>query len=208
MSRKLRGQPYSKAQCVSLPELLATIRACRVCAADLPLGPRPLLQVAKTARVLLIGQAPGRQAHQSGIPWNDLSGMRLRQWMGIDEEVFYDASRIAIIPMGYCYPGTGQHGDLPPRRECSDLWLKRLLEQLPYIELTLLIGAYAQRHFLADSRQSPLTETVKRWQEYAPRYFPLPHPSPRNQGWLKKNPWFEQQLLPELRLQISSLLKQ
>ncbi len=199
-------QPSNKTQTSPLTELLATVRACRVCADELPLGPRPILQADETARILLVGQAPGRRVHQSGIPWDDLSGARLRKWMAVSEEVFYDASRIAIIPMGYCYPGTGPHGDLPPRRECAELWLKRLLEELPHIELTLLIGAYAQRHFLNHTGQQTLTETVEKWKTYAPRYFPLPHPSPRNQAWFKKHPWFEQQLLPALRQQISDLL--
>lgn len=191
---------------MDLNELLASVRACRVCTSELPYAPRPLLQAAASAKILVVGQAPGVRAHHSGTPWNDLSGKRLREWMGIGTEVFYDASRIAIIPMGYCYPGTGRSGDMPPRRECADLWLDQLLAQLPHIKLTLLIGRYAQQHFLKKRCQKTLTETVRQWQEYSPHYFPLPHPSPRNLGWFKRNPWLEQQLLPALRARIDALL--
>jgi uracil-DNA glycosylase len=186
----------------SLEALLTAVRNCRACEKHLPLGPRPVLRAEATARILIVGQAPGTRVHATGIPWNDASGERLRMWMGIDRDVFYDSSRIAIIPMGYCYPGRGKSGDLPPRRECADLWLNHLLAELPRIELTLLIGQYAQRHFLGDRRMPSLTETVRNWQAYAPQYLPLPHPSPRNTLWLKRNPWFEQQLLPVLRARI------
>jgi uracil-DNA glycosylase len=189
----------------SLEALLAIVRNCRVCERHLPLGPRPVLRAEQTARILIVGQAPGVRVHATGIPWNDPSGERLRAWMGIDRDVFYDASRIAIIPMGYCYPGRGEGGDLPPRRECADLWLNRLLAELPRIELTLLIGQHAQRHFLGSRRKPSLTETTRNWQEYAPQYLPLPHPSPRNTPWLKRNPWFKQQLLPVLRARIKAL---
>jgi uracil-DNA glycosylase len=183
----------------TLEALLETVRNCRACERHLPLGPRPVLQAGESARILIVGQAPGAVVHATGIPWNDASGKRLRAWMGVDSEVFYDASRVAIIPMGFCYPGRGRSGDLPPRRECASLWLDPLLSLLPRIELTVLVGQYAQRHYLGTRRKSSLAETVRAWQEYAPRYFPLPHPSPRNQPWLKRNPWFEQQLVPELR---------
>lgn len=191
---------------LSLDALLAAVRACRACAASLPLGPRPVLQAAATARILIVGQAPGLRVHQTGIPWDDPSGERLRAWMGVSNEVFYDASRIAIIPMGYCYPGRGSGGDLPPRRECAHLWLDQLLAKLPLIELTLLIGQHAQRHFLGSRRKQSLAETTEAWAEYAPRYVPLPHPSPRNTPWFQRNSGFEQQLLPELRLRIAALL--
>lgn len=183
----------------SLAALLRDVRACRACASALPLGPNPILRAHQDARVLIVGQAPGIRVHQSGIPWNDPSGDRLRLWLGLDREAFYDETHIAIIPMGYCYPGTGASGDLPPRRECARLWLDRLLGELPEIRLTLLIGQYAQAHFLAGSRKSNLTETVRAWREYFPRFLPLPHPSPRNLRWLKNNPWFEAEILPELR---------
>jgi uracil-DNA glycosylase len=190
----------------SLDALLTAVRACRACEASLPLGPRPVLQAASTARILIVGQAPGLRVHQTGIPWNDPSGERLRGWMGVSKEVFYDASSIAIIPMGYCYPGRGGGGDLPPRRECAQLWLDQLLAKLPLIELTLLVGQHAQRHFLGNRRKRSLAETTNAWAEYAPRYVPLPHPSPRNTPWFQRNSGFEQQLLPELRLRIAALL--
>lgn len=165
-----------------------------------------MLQAAATARILIVGQAPGAQVHRTGIPWNDPSGERLREWMGVSADEFYDASRIAIIPMGYCYPGRGNGGDLPPRRECAELWLDKLLTKLPSIELTLLIGQYAQRHFLGKRRKESLAKTMRAWAEYGPSYIPLPHPSPRNTPWLQRNPDFEQHLLPELRRRIKSLL--
>ncbi len=189
----------------TLAALLAAVRDCRACEAHLPLGPRPVLRAAETARILIVGQAPGARVHATGIPWDDLSGERLRTWMGVDQEMCYDESRVAIIPMGYCYPGRGSGGDKPPRRECAALWLDQLLARLPRIELTLLIGQYAQRHFLGSRRKPSLAETAKAWREYAPQYVPLPHPSPRNQPWFKQHPWFEQQLLPMLRARIKAL---
>ena len=165
-----------------------------------------MLRAAETARILVVGQAPGVRVHTSGVPWNDPSGERLRGWMGVDKEAFYDESRIAIIPMGFCYPGRGNGGDLPPRRECAQLWLDQLLARLPRITVTLLIGQYAQRHFLGSRRKPSLTETTSAWAEYAPAYIPLPHPSPRNTPWLKRNAWFERQLLPELRIRIAALV--
>ncbi len=190
----------------SLDVLLAAVRACRACELQLPLGPRPVVQAATTARILVVGQAPGLRVHRSGIPWDDQSGERLRGWMGVDEEAFYDASRIAIIPMGYCYPGRGAGGDLPPRRECAQLWLDQLLGRLPLIELTLLIGQYAQRHFLRSRRKQSLAETIYAWAEYAPQYIPLPHPSPRNTPWFRRHPGFDRQLLPALRSRIAALV--
>lgn len=189
----------------SLETLLVDVRSCRVCEAHLPLGPRPVVQVGASARILVVGQAPGTRVHASGVPWDDASGDRLRDWTGLDKARFYDASEVAIIPMGFCYPGRGKGGDLPPRRECADLWLDRLLARLPHIELTLLIGLYAQRHFLGAQRKSSLTETVKAWREYAPRFIPLPHPSARNTPWFHRNPWFKQALLPELKQRVASL---
>lgn len=190
----------------SLEALLAAVRACRACEAHLPLGPRPVLQAAATARILIVGQAPGLRVHHTGIPWDDASGRRLREWMGVDKDVFYDASRIAIIPMGYCYPGRAASGDRPPRRECAQLWLGELLARLPRIELTLLVGQHAQRHFLGSQRKPTLAGTIGAWADYTPRYVPLPHPSPRNTPWLQRNPGFEQQLLPQLRSRIAALL--
>jgi uracil-DNA glycosylase len=190
----------------TLDSLLKAVRGCRACEAHLPLGPRPVLRAGKTARILVVGQAPGVRVHTTGIPWGDPSGERLRAWMGVNTDIFYDDSRIAIIPMGYCYPGRGNDGDMPPRRECASLWLDHLLAKLPQIELTLLIGQYAQRHFLAGRRKPSLAETAKAWREYAPQYIPLPHPSPRNQPWFKRHAWFEEQLVPMLQSRIKTLL--
>jgi uracil-DNA glycosylase len=190
----------------TLPALLAAVRACRVCEAELPLGPRPVLQAGKSARILVVGQAPGVRVHNTGIPWSDASGERLRAWMGVEESVFYDQSRIAIIPMGYCYPGRGNGGDLPPRSECATLWLGQLLERLPRIELTLLIGQHAQRHFLGSRRGPSMAATIKAWRDYAPQYLPLPHPSPRNQPWFARHPWFERRLIPVLRGRVAMLV--
>ena len=189
----------------TLEALLAAVRDCRACAAHLPLGARPVLRARESARILIIGQAPGLRVHMSGIPWDDPSGERLRRWMGVDAAAFYDESRLAIIPMGYCYPGRGNGGDLAPRPECAALWLDHLLARLPRIELTLLIGQHAQRHFLGGRRKASLAATTKAWREYAPQYIPLPHPSPRNQPWIKRHPWFEQQLVPVLRARIAAL---
>jgi uracil-DNA glycosylase len=189
----------------TLDELLIAVRKCRACEKQLPFGPRPVLQAGKTARILVVGQAPGIRVHTTGIPWDDPSGERLRMWMGLDADRFYDESQIAIIPMGYCYPGRGRGGDLPPRRECATLWLDHLLAMLPQIELTLLIGLHAQRHFLSNRRKHSLTDTVKAWREFAPEYLPLPHPSARNTPWFQRNPWFEHELLPMLRERVKSL---
>lgn len=186
--------------------LLAAVRECRACEQHLPLGPRPILHAAATSRILIIGQAPGLRVHTTGIPWDDASGERLRGWMGVDTDVFYDESRIAIIPMGYCYPGRGNGGDLPPRRECAELWLDQILSRLPHVESTLLIGQYAQHHFLGNRRKATLAETVRAWPEYFPRYIPLPHPSPRNQPWFKCHAWFEKELRPVLRSKVEHVL--
>ena len=166
------------------------------------MGPRPVLQVSESARILIVGQAPGIRVHQTGVPFDDPSGNRLRAWMGIDKNVFYDAEKIAIVPMGFCYPGTGKSGDLPPRPECAPTWRAKLLGQLPQISLTLVIGQYAQAWHLGRLAKDNLTETVKAWQEFGRHVIPLPHPSPRNNIWLKKNPWFEQQVMTALQQQV------
>jgi len=186
--------------------LLAAIRACRACAAQLPLGPRPIVQASPTARLLIVGQAPGAKVHASGVPWDDASGARLRDWLDIEVASFHDASRIAIVPMGYCYPGRGAGGDLPPRRECAQLWLDRLLAGMPRIELTLLIGTHAQRHFLGTRARANLTDTVAAFADYAPRCIPLPHPSPRNTAWFQRHPWFANDMLPHLRERVHAVL--
>ena len=188
-----------------LKSLLAEVGRCRICAADLPLGPRPVLQCSRSAKILIAGQAPGSRVHASGLPFDDASGERLRDWLGIGREVFYDARRIAILPMGFCYPGSGQSGDLPPRPECAPQWRESLLAQMQQIELTLVLGQYAQRYHLRSGSCS-LTERVRGWQEYWPCVIPLPHPSPRNNRWLSKNPWFGTELLPQLQARINQIL--
>lgn len=188
----------------SFTSLLDNIQQCQICAKSLADGCRPVVQAHPDAKILIIGQAPGLKVHQTGIPFNDASGERLRQWMGIDKTLFYDPHFLAIMPMGFCYPGKGKSGDLPPRKECAPQWHAQLLEQLPNIELILLIGQYAQDYYLANKPKT-LTETVQAWQQYLPKYLPLPHPSPRNNIWLKKNPWFEQQLVPHLQNIIAEL---
>ena len=189
----------------SLNRLLRDVRACRQCEAELPLGPRPVLRAAQSARILIVGQAPGTRVHATGIPWNDPSGDRLRNWLQLDREQFYDERLIAIIPMGFCYPGKGKSGDLPPRPECAPLWHAQLLEQLPELQLRLLIGKYAQNYYLQTKRRS-LAETVHDYHSYLPDYLPLPHPSPRNIRWLRNNPWFEKDVLPVLRERVVAIL--
>jgi len=189
-----------------LDALLREIRACRICAEHLPLGPRPVLRAKASARLLIVGQAPGTKVHESGIPWNDRSGDRLRDWLHLDRDAFYDESRVAIVPMGFCYPGVDKNGgDRPQRPECAPLWHPRLLALLPRLELTLLVGGYAQVRYLGDRRRPTMTDTVRAWRDYAPAYLPLPHPSWRNTGWLKRNPWFESELLPDLRARTRAL---
>jgi uracil-DNA glycosylase len=188
-------------------ELLGEIRACRICAAHLPLGPRPVLQASATSRLLIVSQAPGRKVHETGIPFNDPSGDRLRDWLGIDKAMFYDAGRVAIVPMGFCFPGTGRGGDLPPRPECAPAWHPRLLPLLKQVQLTLVIGQYAQAGLLGVARGTRLTDTVQAWRDHlAHGRLPLPHPSPRNRLWLARNPWFETELLPVLRERVAAAL--
>ena len=190
-----------------LKKLLRDARACRVCAEHLPHGPRPVLRAGAGARLMIVGQAPGTRVHETGIPWNDRSGERLRDWLEVEPETFYDEGRIAIVPMGFCFPGQdAKGGDLPPRRECAPLWHPPLRAALPAVELTLLVGQYAQAYYLGRARKSSLTETVRAWRDYRPAFLPLPHPSWRNTAWLKKNPWFESELLPELRARVHALI--
>jgi uracil-DNA glycosylase len=188
-------------------DIVGKARACRLCAAHLPLGPRPVFQIGGAAKILIAGQAPGRKVHDSGIPFDDASGERLRAWMGIDAAAFYDPSKIAILPMGFCYPGAGTSGDLPPRQECAPEWRVRLLNLMPAIELTLVIGQYALDWHLETAQKASLTQTVQNWKQYGPARLPLPHPSPRNNIWLKKNPWFEAEIVPKLRRKVGSLLR-
>lgn len=188
-----------------LNRLLKTVRACRACE-DLPLGPRPILRAHRDARVLIVGQAPGIRVHETGIPWNDPSGERLRAWMQIAHEDFYDETRIAIVPVGLCYPGSGARGDLAPRTQCMTLWGAAIRAQLPNVELVLLVGQYAHAHYLGARRKASLTETVRAYREYLPQYLPLPHPSGRNNIWLKRNPWFERDVVPTLRRRLNESL--
>ncbi|QOW25864.1 uracil-DNA glycosylase family protein [Lysobacter sp. H23M47] len=190
----------------ALEDLLVNIRACRICEAHLPLGPRPVLTATRSARLLIAGQAPGRKVHMSGVPWDDASGARLRDWLGIDSETFYDPTQVAIVPIGFCYPGKAGSGDAPPRPECRATWHPRLLPLLPEIRLNILIGQYAQAYFLGPSRPGNLTATMRQWRDFLPRYLPLPHPSPRNVAWFKANPWFEGEVLPELRDEVRRVL--
>lgn len=190
----------------SLASLLAEVRACTLCAEHLPLGPRPVLQMHASARILIAGQAPGRKVHETGIPFDDASGDRLRNWLGVSREVFYDARQVAILPMGFCFPGTGKSGDLPPRPECAPAWRVPLLSHLKRLKLTLVIGQYAMAYHLPHEAGA-LTEIVQAWQKYWPHTVPLPHPSPRNNRWLKRNPWFEKDLVPLLQSRISGILE-
>lgn len=203
-----------KSTAASLDGLLTQIRACRLCAEDplkgkpLPHEPRPVIRAAKSARICVAGQAPGTRVHATGIPFNDPSGDRLREWMGVDRDTFYDESRIAIVPMGFCFPGLDDKGgDLPPRKECAPAWRAQVFEHLPNLELVLLIGQYAQTWHLGKARKKSMTDTVLHWRDYGPTYLPLPHPSWRNNVWLKKNLWFEEEVLPHLRGEVARLLR-
>jgi uracil-DNA glycosylase len=187
-------------------QLLAQVRACRLCEPVLPLGARPILQLDPRARILIAGQAPGRRAHLSGIPFSDVSGDRLRSWLGIDKDRFYDASKIALLPMGFCFPGTGKGGDLPPRPECAATWRTQLLAQLTQLQLTLVIGQYAVAWHLPQYAGTRLSELVANWQTHWPQLLPMPHPSPRNQRWLRQHPWFEAEVLPTLQARVQMLL--
>lgn len=191
----------------NLQELLKQVRNCQVCKDYLPLGPKPVLRARTGARILIVGQAPGTAVHRSGIPWNDPSGDTLRQWMGIDRAVFYDENNIAIIPMGFCYPGKGKSGDLPPRKECAPLWHKPLLELLPERKLTILAGSYAIRYYLPAAGSSGIQETILNYRMHLRNgMFPVVHPSPRNRLWLKKNPWFETEVVTALKLEVARVL--
>ena len=190
-----------------LNSLLTEIRACRLCEKHLPLGPRPVIRAAATAKLMIVGQAPGTKVHESGVPWDDASGERLRDWLQMPKNVFYDEARVAIVPMGFCYPGRDKNGgDKPPRPECAPEWHSKLLNFVPELQLTLLVGGYAQKYYLGPDAKRTMTETVRAWRAYLPRFLPTPHPSWRNTGWMRKNPWFESEVLPELRKRVRRLV--
>jgi uracil-DNA glycosylase len=192
---------------MSLERLLGDVRACKFCEAVLPFGPRPVLQLASSAKVLIISQAPGRKVHESGIPWNDASGDRLRDWLGLDRSTFYDEARLAILPIGFCYPGAdATGGDRPPRLECAPRWHARLLALLPDVRLTLLVGQHAQRYYLRPRAKLSMTETVRNFSEYGPQFFPLPHPSWRSAIWMRKHRWFEEKVVPQLQRVLQTLI--
>ncbi|NNC83042.1 MAG: uracil-DNA glycosylase family protein [Flavobacteriales bacterium] len=186
-------------------KLLDDIAQCTLCAEHLPLGPRPVVTAHPASKVVIIGQAPGIKVHESGVPWDDASGKRLREWLGVSEEKFYDPRLFALVPMGFCYPGKGKSGDLPPRQECAPTWHRSLMEAMPALRWTILIGAYAQKFYLSDNPFKTLTDTVRYGLDRFDRTICLPHPSPRNNIWLKKNEWFERELIPELQLRIQGI---
>ena len=190
---------------ISLSAVSREARACDTCADVLPFKPRPVFRVGRTARLLIVGQAPGRLVHETGIPWNDPSGEVLRAWLALDREAFYDTARVAIVPTGLCYPGTVNGADLPPCAQCAPLWQPRFRAALPDIRLTLLVGSYAQAFYLKERRKKTLADTVRAYREYLPEFFPLPHPSWRNLLWLKKNPWFAKEVIPALRRRVKAL---
>lgn len=189
-----------------MQQLLNQIKDCTICAEHLALGPRPVVSGHPNSRIVIIGQAPGTKVHASGIPWDDASGKQLRKWLNVTDEQFYNEELFAIVPMGFCYPGKGKSGDLPPRKECAPQWHQQLFDLMPNLELVILIGMYAQNYYLKDKAKRTLTETVNHYPEYLPKYFTLPHPSPRNRFWLAKNPWFEKEVVPELQRRVQLLL--
>jgi uracil-DNA glycosylase len=189
-----------------MKRLLQDIKQCVICEKHLALGPRPVVSAHPDSKIVIIGQAPGTKVHASGIPWDDASGKQLRKWLDVSVEDFYDETKFAIIPMGFCYPGKGKTGDLPPRTECAPQWHKPLFDELKNIELVILIGMYAQNYYLGKAAKKTLTETVRNYSEYLPKFLPLPHPSPRNRFWLTKNPWFEVEVLPKLKVKVKDLL--
>lgn len=188
-----------------MEDLLHDIRQCSICSKHLQLGPRPVVSAHKDSKIVIIGQAPGTKVHNSGVPWDDASGKQLRKWLHVSDEEFYNEKLFAIVPMGFCYPGKGKSGDLPPRSECAPQWHEALLDEMPNLELVILIGMYAQNYYLKKKAKRTLTETVANFKAYLPDYFVLPHPSPRNRFWLTKNPWFDKEVLPILKDTVTGL---
>ena len=191
-----------------MQQLLTEIRNCTLCKKVLPNPPKPVIRASEASKILIIGQAPGQKVQNSGIPWDDASGDNLRKWLGVDKPTFYNEQLFALIPMGFCYPGTGKSGDLPPRPECAPLWHQQVLQLMPDIKLTLLIGQYAQNYYLKNTSKKTLTETVKNYRLYLPHYLPLPHPSPRNNIWQKRNSWFKEDVIPQLQENVKLLLNE
>lgn len=190
-----------------MKSLLQNIKQCTICEKHLVLGPRPVVSGHPDSKIVIIGQAPGTKVHASGIPWDDASGKQLRKWLNVSDKDFYNEKKFAIIPMGFCYPGKGKTGDLPPRPECAPQWHKPLFDELKNVELVILIGMYAQKYYLGKAAKKTLTETVANHKQYLPKYLPLPHPSPRNRFWLTKNPWFDKEVLPKLQKKVNNILK-
>lgn len=190
-----------------MQKLLSEIKKCTICEEHLALGPRPVLSAHHDSKIVIIGQAPGTKVHASGIPWDDASGKQLRKWLNVTDDDFYNEQLFAIVPMGFCYPGKGKSGDLPPRKECAPKWHEKLFDNMPNVELVILIGTYAQKYYLQKKAQKTLTETVNHYKEYLPKYFVLPHPSPRNRFWFAKNPWFEKFVVPDLQKAVEKMIK-
>ncbi len=191
-----------------MKDLLSQIRACRVCEAFLPHGCNPIISASLKSKIIIIGQAPGRKVHESSVPWDDKSGDNLREWLGVDKATFYNPDVFALVGMGFCYPGTGKSGDLPPRKECAPLWHPKLLDEMKEVQLIILIGQYAQNYYLGKNSKRTLTETVENYLDYLPKYFTLPHPSPRNNIWQAKNKWFTKEVLPHLKEYVGEILKE
>lgn len=187
--------------------LVAEAQVCTICKGALPLGPLPVFSIHRESKVLVIGQAPGTKVHATGIPWNDASGNELRRWLGVDREQFYNPKIFGIMPMGFCYPGRGKGGDMPPRSECAPIWHERMRAAMPEVQLTLLIGQYAQKYYLGNRRKKTLTETVRNYEIYLPEFMPLVHPSPRNLMWRRRNSWFEEQVVPTLKTIVAPFLR-
>ena len=190
-----------------MENLLTEVRSCEICKAHLPNPPKPIVQASEASKIVIIGQAPGQKVQNSGVPWDDPSGKELRRWLGVTEDTFYDPDQIALLPMGFCYPGKGKSGDLPPRPECAPQWHHEILSGMTNIQITLLIGQYAQRYYLGDSFKSNITENVRSFRDFWPKHLPLVHPSPRNRIWQRKNPWFEEEVVPQLQQVVSKILK-